>query len=140
MCEHYDSYFPELAKNRPMSPLGHRDANRMLKISPIDPRKAMEEPKWKIKDRGLVFELDDINYEDNTLFMENDRMALYGWVSTFNPYTQMYKMTNREHYFELFDNESSEYVFKSPSLDDIELLVVRADGDIEKVKELVNNI
>jgi len=61
---------------------------------------------------------------------------LQNWVFHYNPYTKKYGATTREHYAELFNNNSSKNVVYSSEQKTLESLIVKYKGDISKIKNL----
>ncbi len=67
-----------------------------------------------------------------------DKLSLYGWISIFCPYTNIYKATTRDFYRELWDG--GEHVITSPTHDALESIIIKNDGDIIKVLEFIKNL
>lgn len=69
--------------------------------------------------------------------MENDvKNVLYGWVFTYNPFTSNWRACKRDVYLKLFDAPESEFI-RSKDLDTLISLVIKTQGEEEKIKKLV---
>lgn len=61
---------------------------------------------------------------------------LFDWVFHYNPYTQKWNATKREHATELF-NGNNGHVISSSSVDTLVELIIKGQGDFDKINELV---
>lgn len=61
--------------------------------------------------------------------MEN----LYGWWFTYNIYNKIWHACKAEDISEVYNNHGSKKVISSPSIDTLIELVIRAQGELEKV-------
>lgn len=69
--------------------------------------------------------------------MENDvKNVLYGWVFTYNPFTSNWRACKRDNYLKLFDAPETEFI-RSKNLDTLISLVIKTQGEEEKIKKLV---
>jgi hypothetical protein len=65
-----------------------------------------------------------------------NNQELYGWVFTFNPYQQVWLAAKRENSNELFSGNEGN-VLKSSSINTLQQLIIKTDGDEEKIKKLL---
>lgn len=64
---------------------------------------------------------------------------LYGWLFTFNPYTQLWNAAEREDSFQLFSgaDRSSDDVLYNKNIDVLIELINKTEGKPSKIKKLV---
>lgn len=67
-----------------------------------------------------------------------NREQLYGWIFTFNPYQQLWFASKRENLNELFSGDEGN-ILKSSNIDTLQKLIIKTDGDSEKIKNLLKN-
>jgi hypothetical protein len=68
----------------------------------------------------------------------NNKDNLYGWLFTYNPYTNLWNAATRDNYFLLFSNPSNELVLKAKDLKVLTELIGRTNGDAKLIKQLLN--
>lgn len=61
---------------------------------------------------------------------------LYGWVFTYNPYTEQYLAAKREYYHELFSGDEGN-VLRSNDIKVLEALIIKTNGDKDKIEKLL---
>jgi hypothetical protein len=71
--------------------------------------------------------------------MKNEN--LYGWVFTFNPYTQVWNAAKSENYTLMFSatSKNSKKVLKSKDINTLIELIIKTDGEPAKLNKLVAN-
>lgn len=65
---------------------------------------------------------------------------LYGWVFTFNPYTNVWSAARRDDYFLLFSGttkDTEHLVLKSKNIKALTELIEKTNGEPKKIKTLV---
>lgn len=62
---------------------------------------------------------------------------MYGWIFTKNTYTGKWMAAKREYINELYNNNESKHVLKSSSINTLEYLINKTDGNPIKLKKLV---
>ena len=70
--------------------------------------------------------------------MPTNKENLYGWLFTFNPYTNTWYAAKREDYMLLFNNLNSDGVLKSSEITTLVTIISRTGGDEAKIKKLLN--
>lgn len=58
---------------------------------------------------------------------------LYGWIFSFNPYTQYWYAAKREDYFKLFSNQADKSILKSKEITTLEFLINKFDGNLSRI-------
>ena len=66
-----------------------------------------------------------------------DKDILYNWVFTYNPYIKKYMAAPRDHVRELFNGDEG-HVLMSTSMQTLELIIMKTNGDKTKLKKLVS--
>jgi hypothetical protein len=63
---------------------------------------------------------------------------LYNWVINYNPYTETWRAVKRENYNLLFSAVNSPLIIKATTIEVLIDVLRRTDGDVLKLKKLVN--
>lgn len=61
---------------------------------------------------------------------------LQDWVFHWNEYTDRWEAVKRDHYTELWNGDNGN-VIRSKNVDTLIALIIKGDGDIEKINKLV---
>lgn len=64
--------------------------------------------------------------------------VLYGWVFTYNPHIKKYMAAPREYARELFNGDEG-HVLTSSSMQTLELIIMKTNGDKTKLNKLVSS-
>lgn len=65
-----------------------------------------------------------------------NKQYLYGWVTTYNPFRNIYLAANRDNYHKLFSDTQDESILKSSSREAIEELIMAGEGDLHKILKI----
>ena len=66
-----------------------------------------------------------------------DKKYLYGWLITYNPFEKIYLAANRDNYHKLFSDIQDEGVLKSSTIQAIEEVIIKGQGDLRKILKLI---
>lgn len=65
---------------------------------------------------------------------------MYEWVVNYSPHSKTYRAAKREHYNELFSNINSGNILSSSSFDTLEEVIMKTNGDPQKISKLIGEI
>lgn len=63
---------------------------------------------------------------------------LVNWVFIYNVHTENWQATLRDNYNMLYSDIGNSKVLKSSNIDTLIELIIKTDGDIKKIKKLLN--
>lgn len=66
-----------------------------------------------------------------------NKKYLYGWVTTYNPFENIYLAANRDNYHKLFSDIKDESVLKSSTHEALEEVIMKCEGDLHKILKLI---
>lgn len=71
--------------------------------------------------------------------MENNNMQ--NWIFTKNTYKEggEWMCTTRDHQMDLFNNPKSKFVIRSSSIETLEYIINKGEGDLDQVIQYLNN-
>lgn len=64
---------------------------------------------------------------------------LYNWIFAFNPHTGNWRACTRDQYLDFFNKPEGEFI-SSSKIEAIEQIIIRAEGDFDKAKELISKM
>lgn len=67
----------------------------------------------------------------------NGDKTLYGWLFTYNPFTDKWRAAKSEHKEELFSSFKGENVISSSKIETLIELIIKTDGDRDKIEKLL---
>jgi hypothetical protein len=65
---------------------------------------------------------------------------LYGWLFTYNPFTNKWYAANRDNYSALFSDLENKNVLSSSSFETLREIIVRTNGNKNEISKLLNRI
>ncbi len=72
--------------------------------------------------------------------VKNKKENLYGWLLTYNPYTDKWLAAKRDDYLDLFSNvEKNENILRSNSIDTLIEVIMKTNGDKKAIDKLLKN-
>lgn len=65
-------------------------------------------------------------------------LAYYGWLFTFNPYTDRWNATTSDHKEELFSG--GKHVVHAREIDSIETMIIKHDGKLDEILKHIKTL
>lgn len=66
----------------------------------------------------------------------SDKKFMYGWLFTYNPFTDRWMATNRDNYFKLWNEGPNEAVLESRNIDSLIEIIIKGKGDLKTILKL----